>query len=166
MNTTVWSRALFRPARSIDASVGTLAGWSQTAARVSLGVVMFPHGAQKALGWYGGGGIDSTLLFFNDALGIPAPVAIAVIAIEFLGAIALMVGAYSRLAALGVAAVMLGAICTVHTQYGFFMNWDGSAGGEGYEYHLLALGLAAAVVLGGSGRASLELHLAKRPRSS
>ena len=133
MTTAAWFRLGSRPASSVAAHAGKLAGWSQTAARISLGVVMFPHGAQKALGWYGGGGFSGTLQFFSETLGIAAPVTVAVIAIELLGAIALVLGIYTRFAALGVAAVMLGAIFTVHLPNGFFMNWSGSAGGSSTE---------------------------------
>jgi len=46
-------------------------------------------------------------------------------AAEFLGPLGLAIGLLTRVAAFGIACVMLVAITTVHWQYGFFMNWDG-----------------------------------------
>ena len=88
--------------------------------RLTLAVVMFPHGAQKALGWFGGEGLTPTLQFFTSA-GIPPVLAWLVIAAEFLGPLGLAVGLLTRLAALGIAGVMIGAIKMVHWKNGFFM---------------------------------------------
>lgn len=130
-------------------------------ARVALGAVIFPHGAQKALGWFGGYGFEGTMGFLTGQVGLPYLVALLVIAIEFLGAIALVVGALGRLAALGVAAVMTGAVVTSHLANGFFMNWTGQQAGEGFEFHLLAIALAAVVMVAGSGRASVDRAIAR-----
>jgi len=127
--------------------------------RLTLAVVMFAHGAQKTLGWFGGYGLRGTL----DSLrmsGVPSPVAVLAIMAEFLGPLGLAVGLLTRVAALGIAAVMLGAILTVHRQHGFFMNWYGSQQGEGFEYHVLAIGLAVALVLNGAGAWSLDAVIA------
>jgi len=123
--------------------------------RLTLAVVMFPHGAQKALGWFGGYGFKGTVEFFRKS-GVPLPLAVLVIMAEFLGPLGLAVGLLTRVAALGLAAVMLGAILTAHRQHGFFMNWYGNQQGEGFEYHLLAIGLAVALVLNGAGMWSLD----------
>ena len=120
-------------------------------ARLVLGGVMFPHGAQKLLGWFGGNGFSGTMAFFTGQMGLPWIIAFLVIMIEFFGALGLIGGLLSRVNALGIGAVMLGAIFTSHAQYGFFMNWYGNKAGEGFEYHLLALGLAAVVLLKGGG---------------
>lgn len=90
--------------------------------RLTLAVVMFAHGAQHALGWSGGYGLSGTLDFFRKS-GVPSPVAVLTIMAEFLGPLGLAVGLLTRVAVLGIAAVMLGAILTVHRQHGFFMNW-------------------------------------------
>lgn len=124
--------------------------------RVMLGVVMFPHGAQKVLGWFGGHGLDGTLNFFTQSMGIPLVFALLVIAAEFLGALGLIVGFLTRFAAFGVACVMAGAIFMAHWQNGFFMNWSGQQAGEGFEYHLLALALAIALIITGGGKASAD----------
>src|SRR6185295_11405485 len=123
--------------------------------RVVLGGVMFPHGAQKALGWFGGGGVSGTIGFFRDVLHLPAAVTVFAIVAEFAGSIALLLGAGTRLAAAAIGAVMIGAIATVHFPNGFFMNWFGIQAGEGYEFHLLVLAMVAALVLGGGGRWSV-----------
>lgn len=140
--------------------LATEAGWGATAARVALAAVMFPHGAQKAFGWFGGYGWDGTLGFLTGTIGLPAALAALVIGIELLAPLFLLAGLATRAAALGIVAVMVGAIATVHGPVGFFMNWSGTQAGEGYEYHLLALGLAAVLVLGGGGRLALDRRIA------
>lgn len=144
--------------------IDTNRDWVSVLLRVTLALVIFPHGAQKLLGWFGGAGLDPTLDFFAEALGIPPALTILVIALEFFGPIALALGLGSRLAALGIAAVMIGAVLTVHLPHGFFMNWAGAQAGEGFEYHLLALAIAGVVVLKGSGGLSLDRRLAARRR--
>ena len=128
--------------------------------RMTLAVVMFPHGAQKALGWFGGYGFKGTLEFFRES-GVPARLGVLAIMAEFLGSAGLAVGLFTRVAALGIGIVMLVAILTVHRQYGFFMNWYGTQQGEGFEYHVLALGLAVALVLTGAGVWSLDAMIAR-----
>ncbi|MEI6178918.1 MAG: DoxX family protein [Verrucomicrobiota bacterium] len=123
--------------------------------RLALGGVFLPHGAQKVLGWFGGHGFAGTMGFFTGTLGIPAFFAFLAIAAEFLGAIALVLGLCTRLAAFGIASVMVVAM-TMHWQNGFFMNWLGNQKGEGFEYHLLAVGMALALVLRGGGKWSLD----------
>ncbi len=131
-------------------------------ARLALGLVMFPHGAQKALGWFGGYGIEGTMGFLTGGVGLPAALAATVIAAEFLGALGLIVGLLGRAAAFGIASVMVGAVVTVHAKVGFFMNWSGQQQGEGFEFHLLALALALIVMVRGSGAWSLD-RLLTRP---
>ena len=131
-------------------------------ARLTLGLVMFPHGAQKALGWFGGYGYSGTMGFFTGTMHIPALFAFLAIAAEFAGSLALIAGVFSRVAALGIAAVMGVAILTVHADNGFFMNWNGNQKGEGFEYHLLALGLALIVMIYGAGKASVDALIARK----
>jgi putative oxidoreductase len=130
--------------------------------RVFLGIVIFPHGAQKVLGWFGGHGFSGTMDFFTQQLGIPAPLVVLVILAEFFGALGLIVGFLGRIGAFGVLCVMLGAIFMIHLQHGFFMNWYGTNRGEGIEYHLLAIGMSLAVLVQGSGRFSVDRALASR----
>lgn len=124
--------------------------------RVVLGLVMFPHSAQKVFGWFGGGGIQGTIGFLTKGAGLPTPIAALVIAFEFFGSIGLILGLFGRLAAVLIATVMVGAVVTVHSHVGFFMNWAGQQKGEGFEYHLLALALCAVVFIAGSGKASID----------
>lgn len=134
--------------------------------RLALGLVLFPHGAQKLLGWFGGYGFSGTMGFFTDTMHLPAPLALLVILAESFGAIGLVFGAGTRLAALGITSVMLGAVATTHAQVGFFMNWSGAQGGEGFEYHLLALALALPLVVRGGGLYSVDGWLAARLRTT
>jgi putative oxidoreductase len=133
--------------------------WGATVARVALGAVMLPHGAQKLLGWFGGYGFQGTMGFLTTQAGLPYPIALLVILIESFGALALVLGLAGRVMAAGVVAVMVGAIATVHLANGFFMNWAGTQKGEGFEYHILALALALVVILRGSGAASVDRAL-------
>ncbi len=75
---------------------------------------------------------------------------------EFLGGLGLIVGLLSRVAAIGVCVTMLSAIVMVHGRNGLFMDWFGDRKGHGFEYHLLAIALAIAIVVRGSGAASLD----------
>ena len=126
--------------------------------RLALAVVMFPHGAQKALGWFGGHGLRGTVGYFKSQ-GIPVPLALLAVAAELLGSLGVAVGLLTRVAAFGIACVMLVAILTVHAKVGFFMNWNGTQKGEGFEYHLLALGIALALIIGGAGLWSVDAAL-------
>jgi len=130
--------------------------WSGLILRVMLGVVMFPHGAQKVFGWFGGNGFSGTMGFFTTQLNIPAVLAFLVIMAESVGAVMLVLGFAARLAAFGIACVMVGAIWLVHLPNGFFMNWFGKQAGEGFEYHLLAIAISAAVMIAGSGKWSVD----------
>jgi putative oxidoreductase len=132
-------------------------------ARLTLALVLFPHGAQHLLGWFGGYGFKGTLGWMTGTAGFPAPLAALAILTEFFAPIALVVGLLGRPAALGLIGLMLGALST-HTGNGFFMNWFGQlpAGKEGFEYHLIVIGLAATVVLQGSGAFSIDRLLAER----
>lgn len=130
--------------------------------RLTLGVVFFPHGAQKVLGWFGGHGFAGTMGFFTQSMHIPALFAFLAIAAEFAGAIGLILGLFTRVAAFGIASVMLVAVATVHWHNGFFMNWNMNQKGEGFEYHLLAFGIAVALMIAGGGKLSIDRLLSKR----
>jgi putative oxidoreductase len=140
--------------------MGTSSDVSLTTLRLVLGVVFFAHGAQKMLGWFGGYGFQGTMGFFEH-MGMPAPVALLIICTEFFGGLGLIVGLLTRIAALGIGVEMIGAVFMVHLQNGFFMNWYGTQKGEGFEYHLLAIAVAAALLLRGSGAFSLDRTLSK-----
>jgi len=167
MNTRMATQEMLVPSttgvgsRVLHALTATHAGIAGTVLRVALGAVMFPHGAQKLLGWFGGYGFHGTMGFLTGTAGLPAPLALLVIISEFFGSIALVLGLFSRAAAVGVISVMIGAVLTVHLPNGFFMNWTGQQAGEGFEYHLLAIAMAVAILLQGSGRLSLDRIVAR-----
>lgn len=131
-----------------------------TILRVTLGLVMLPHGLQKTFGWFGGYGYTGTMGFFTS-IGIPAFLGFLAIAAESAGALALITGVTTRIAAFGIAVNMLVA-ATMHKGNGFFMNWTGQQKGEGFEYHILAIAIAVVIMIGGAGRWSVDRAIAKR----
>jgi len=130
--------------------------WTLTVIRIILGIIFFAHGAQKVLGWFGGTGLKETLRTMHEFIGIPVPLAFVAVMAEFLGGLGLIVGLLSRVAAIGICLTMLSAIAMVHWRFGLFKNWFGDRKGHGFEYHLLAVGLAIVIVVGGSGALSLD----------
>lgn len=128
--------------------------------RVGLAVVFFPHGAQKALGWFGGPGFAGFVGFAHQ-LGVPAWLAVLAILAEFLGSIGLLLGLLGRIAAFGIFCNMAVAIALIHSKVGFFMNWTGKQAGEGFEFHLLAIAALLAVMIHGSGAASVDRALSR-----
>lgn len=132
-------------------------------ARVTLGLVMFPHGAQHALGWFSGYGFHGTLAWMTGTLGFPAALAAIAIVTEIVAPILLVTGTAGRVAAAGILGIMLGAAST-HLQNGFFMNWFGALkpGYEGFEYHIIAGALALVVIISGSGAVSVDRLLGRR----
>jgi putative oxidoreductase len=131
-----------------------------TLLRLLLGAVFFAHGAQKALGWFGGYGFAATVGAFAK-MGMPTPLALFVILTEFLGSLALIFGLFARVASAAIAILMVGAIAMVHAHFGFYMNWFGQQKGEGFEYHLLAIALAAAILIRGAGSLSVDRALSR-----
>jgi putative oxidoreductase len=149
-----------REGKMLKRLMGTGNDVALTSLRVVLGMVFFAHGAQKMLGWFGGVGLHATIGWFTQ-MGMPAPMALLIMCTEFFGGLGLIVGLLTRIASLGVAGLMIGAIFMVHLPNGFFMNWMGTQKGEGIEFHLLALAMAAALLLRGAGAFSLDRALAK-----
>jgi putative oxidoreductase len=141
--------------------MSTTDDYAVTILRLLLGVVFFAHGAQKVLGWFGGYGFSGTMGFFTHQMGIPAPIAALAIAAEFLGGIGLLLGFLGRIAAFGIAFEMLVAVAMVHQHFGFFANWTGQQKGEGFEYHILAVAIALAIMIKGSGALSVDRALSK-----
>ncbi len=129
--------------------------------RSVLGVVFFAHGSQKMLGWFGGYGFSGTMAYFTGPAHIPAVFAFLAIAAEFFGGLGLMFGFLTRIAAFGISVNMLVAIATVHSPFGFFMNWTGAQKGEGFEYHLLVLAMTAFLMIRGGGAFSLDRAITK-----
>jgi putative oxidoreductase len=136
--------------------------WSGLILRVVLGLVMLPHGAQKLLGWYGGFGFAGTMGFFTEQMHVPAAVAFLVIIGESFGSLGLIMGFLTRFTAASLSLIMAGAIAMVHWPNGFFMNWFGKQAGEGFEYHLLVIGMSLALLIAGAGRWSVDGAIARR----
>jgi len=126
-------------------------GWGITILRVVVGIVFLAHGGQKLFVW----GFSNVAGFFGQA-GIPLPMlaAIVVTLVEFLGGLALLLGLFTRWAAIPLAINMLGAMLTVHLKAGFFLP-------NGYEFVLTLLAANVALALLGSGEASLDRLLGK-----
>jgi len=128
--------------------------------RVLLGLVFFPHGMQKLTTMFGGYGFMGTLGFFTGKLGIPAVFAILAILAEGLGWMGLIAGLLTRVAAFGICVNMVVAVYMLHWQNGFFMNWFGNQKGEGFEYHILVIAIALALMIRGGGKWSVDKAIA------
>lgn len=138
---------------------GTTDVWFAFVTRMTIGIVLFAHGAQKMLGWFGGGGISGTMNYFTKQQHLPKFVALMVICVEFFGSLGMILGFATRIWAISIFCLFLGIIFTTPLKQNFFMNWNGSQKGEGYEYHLLMLGLALATLISGGGSWSMDLLL-------
>lgn len=150
---------------SVARVLTTDARWSQALVRVALAAVLWPHGAQHLLGWFGGYGFAGTLTWMTDTLGFPVPIAAAGIVFEFVGPIALALGLAARAVGLGLA-IFMSVAASTHLTSGFFMNWFGRlpAGTEGFEYHVLAVVLALTIAAQGAGAVSVDWWLTHRRR--
>ncbi len=138
--------------------IATEARTAPAVARLALGLVMLPHALQNTIGWFGGPGFVGANTSFQ-AMGIPFPLSLLAILAELCGAIGLVCGLLTRVAAIAIVSVMVGAIVFVHLPNGLFMNWSGQQAGEGFEYRLLAIALGIVCLLEGGGRASVDRAL-------
>lgn len=125
--------------------------------RIAVGAIFMAHGAQKFFML----GIPAVTEGFTQG-GIPMASFMApfIASVEFLGGLALLLGLLTRLAALGTAFTMLGAMFLVHLKGGFFLP-------SGIEYTVALLSASVALILMGPGSFSLDALLARRtlPRS-
>jgi putative oxidoreductase len=133
--------------------------------RVLLGIVFFPHGAQKVFGWFGGQGFAGTMAGF-EKMGIPAFFAFLAIMAESCGSLGLLTGFLTRVAAFGITCNMIVAVAMLHYRNGFFMNWFGQKHGEGFEYHMLVMAITIALMIKGGGRWSIDGLLAGKKRGA
>jgi putative oxidoreductase len=140
--------------------------WSAFIARLTLGIVVFPHGAQKLFGWFGGYGFDGTMGFLTSQASLPYIIALLVILIETFAALFVFIGFATRIAAFAILANFMGVVFKVHAANGFFMNWAGAQKGEGVEYFFLLFGLAIILLITGGGKLSIDAFLTKRQRLS
>ena len=134
----------------------TFASFAPLVIRVLLGLVVFPHGAQKLLGWFGGYGFSGTMGFLTDTMGLPWMIAFLVIILESIGAIALLFGFATRIIGICYLFLAIGMVFTAHIQHGFFMNWFGNQSGEGIEYFLLWIGMAISLIITGAGKYAID----------
>ena len=132
--------------------------WALLVARVAVGIVFMAHGAQKLFGFFGGPGL-SAIVQMMGPLGYLVSIG------EFFGGLGLVVGFLSRFSAGSIIVIMLGAIGMVHAQFGFFMNWTGQQAGEGFEYHLLAIGILLPIMIAGPGRFAIGRYLQRWPKA-
>lgn len=137
--------------------------WAALVARIILGIVVFPHGAQKLFGWFGGYGFEGTMGYMTTQMGLPWIVGFLVIIIESICALGLMAGFFTRVCAFAILCNFIGIILHTQLDNGFFMNWDMLPDTpEGYEYHILILGVSVVLIIMGAGKWSLDSVLSKR----
>jgi len=149
------------PVRALLArATATTDDWAAAIARVVLAAVIFPHGGQHLMGWFGGYGFSGSYGWMTSSLGIPGPAAAFSIVFEFFAPLLLLAGIGGRVLGVGFALFMLVAGQS-HAANGFFMNWTHSNAGEGFEYHVLAAALALTVALRGSGALSVDRWLGR-----
>jgi putative oxidoreductase len=135
--------------------------WTGLVTRLSIGLILFPHGAQQMLGIFGGYGFSGSMFFLTGTLHLPWLIAFLVITIQFFGSIFLVTGFASRIWSITLIVIFIGTIFTAHIDNGFFMNWYGTQKGEGFEYALLVVGLSIATLLNGSGKYSIDSIILK-----
>lgn len=135
--------------------------WTLTILRLAAGIMIFPHGLQKTLGWFGGAGFSAQMAGF-ERMHVPEVFGLLAIAAEFLGGLGLIFGILTRIAAFGLAADMIVGVSLLHWRNGFFMNWSGHQKGEGFEFHILAVAIALVLMARGGGAASVDRALARR----
>lgn len=131
--------------------------------RITFAIVLWPHGAQLLLGWFGGYGYSASMHYFTS-MGMPAFLAFLVIFLEFFGSLFILLGLFTRLTSIACIILFLGMVTTVHKQFGFFMNWYGSMKGEGFEYHLFGIGILLALAVLGAGKASIDYLITKNTK--
>ena len=132
-----------------------LSPFAEPLVRVTAGLLLVPHGAQKLFGWFGGYGIEATGQFFAAKLGLPASLALTAGIIEFFGGLLLAAGIATRPVAALVFGLMAVAVVQVHLPAGFF--WTSG----GYEYPLLWGIVALSFVIRGGGRYSVDGLIAR-----
>ena len=129
-------------------------------ARVFLAVVLFPHGAQKLLGWFGGNGFQGTINGLTGNAGLPWVIALLVILIEFFAPLFLLAGFLTRIAAFAIGVEFIGVVLKAHIHNGFFMNWYRQPNkGEGLEYFIFLFGFVIILLITGGGKASMDASL-------
>lgn len=127
--------------------------------RLTILIVILPHGLQMTFGWLGGSGYTAAMQHLHGNMHLPVIIAFLAITLQVIAPLALLAGFASRLFALALIILFIGMILTVHLHNGFFMNWFGNQPGEGFEYHLLVIGILSGILVSGAGRYSVDRHL-------
>ena len=135
-----------------------------TILRLFLGLVIFPHGAQKLLGWFNGYGFAGSMQYFTQAVGLPWIIGLIIILLEFFGALALLAGIATRVFSALYLILALGIVWLTRLEFGFFMNWFGNQKGEGYEYFLFWIAISLALLITGAGKYSVDAVLVKEKK--
>jgi putative oxidoreductase len=122
--------------------------------RVTVGLTLAAHGAQKLFGWFGGPGLDKAGGFF-DVLGFQPGRRHALMAsvVEIAGGLLLAIGLLTPLAAALVFSVMIVAAVSVHMKNGFFIT------NGGFEYNLLFGVTGLTIAFTGPGALSIDALL-------
>jgi putative oxidoreductase len=128
--------------------------------RITLALVLWPHGAQLLAGLFGGYGYTGSMAYLQST-GLPYIIAFLVIFLLFFGTLFILLGLFTRAFAAVFILMFIGMIVTVHQPNGFFMNWAGNQKGEGFEYHLLMIGIAIALIVTGGGKLSVDAYISK-----
>lgn len=147
---------MFRSILKTDSSISSLF------LRLSLGIVVFAHGAQKMLGWYGGPGFEKTLQTFQMHMGFSYGMTIALIAIEFFCALGVLIGFLTRISVVGIGIYISAWIYMTQLQRGFLSaKWFGEQLGQGLESYILMLGIILALAIRGGGLVSVDKLIVK-----
>ncbi|MGW5110624.1 DoxX family protein [Nocardia sp. NPDC004123] len=123
--------------------------------RVLLGVVMFTHGTQKALGWFNGPGPEAAAALFEKLGQRPGKVTVWIaVTCELISALLMGLGLLSPLGAAISASTMIAAGFSLNHLSGNF--WNAAGGGE---YPIVLAIAALALGFTGPGRYSVDFLL-------
>lgn len=125
--------------------------------RLGLAVIFIYHGLEKVTAE---GNLAGAAWMRQAPDPLPAVAQMAVAWGELLGGIALLFGFLTRLAAAGIALIMLGAIYTVTGANGFSLLQ------RGYEYNFAILVMCLALILSGGGTLAVDRWLRLRRRTA
>ncbi len=123
--------------------------------RISFSIIMFAHASGKVFGILGGMGFEKTIYHMTHNMGIPYFLAFIAIVVEFVSTLGIIAGYHTRINAFLLTILMFVA-STFHFKNGFYMNWFGQKAGEGFEFHILVIGMLLALLVLGGGKYSLD----------